>query len=319
MVILLLGTIGTASADETNKKEFKRSGTVFGTAFTGINVSSSDGKTSTGFVLDRLEIGYVYHFSENWLFKGCFDVSDPKNSSLQHTAFARNAFGEYHNSKLTVRFGMITGISFNFIEKQWGYRYVAKCYQEYFDYSSSRDIGITGAYRLNNALSIDAIISNGEGYKSRQSDDYLEYGLGVTWKPKNRMEFRLYADMIDTEEITEHTSSVMLGYSFKNGCSIGGEYNMLQNQSLTEGNKQSGCSFYSTVKINDKFKLFARYDYNDRKDSWDSGDNAQVIFTGAEFSPVKGVKITPNYIHSSHSVKTMPSTNEFRLSCELKF
>ncbi|MFV0366374.1 MAG: hypothetical protein ACK5JS_07730 [Mangrovibacterium sp.] len=323
MVVLLLGVTVTAVANEPNEKTFKRSGKVFGSAFTGMNVSVLDGDNGDPykeFVLDRLEIGYIYNFSENWLFKGCLDIGDPKDeSSLQHTAFARNAFGEYHNDKLIFRFGMITGVSFNFIEKEWGYRYVAKCYQEHFGYSSSRDIGVTAAYNFNDVISVDAIISNGEGYKLTQYDPFLEYGIGATFKPFKGAVVRAYADMTETDVLTENTYSCMMGYHFNNGSSVGAEYNKQNNANVNQERDQQGGSFYSTLKVCNKMKIYARYDYNDRAANWSSGDNTQVLFVGAEFQPIKGVKITPNYIYTSHSVAAMPTENEYRVSCEFKF
>ncbi|MFV0289356.1 MAG: hypothetical protein ACK5IJ_00440 [Mangrovibacterium sp.] len=321
-MLLLVATTATKATEPANS-EFKPSGKVFGSAFTGFNTLHSNGsneKTSKSFVLDRLELGYIYQFSENWLFKGCFDISDPKDeSTLQHTAFARNAFGEYHNDKLIVRFGMITGISFNFVENSWGHRYIAKCYQEYFDYSASRDIGITGSYAFNDKLSVDGIISNGEGYKLKQQDTYLEYGIGVTFRPFNRWVFRGYTDITETDVLNENTYAAMIGYEFNNGSSIGAEYNAQRNGEVTKGKNQSGCSFYSTVEICENWHIYARYDYNDRNETWDSGNNANVFFAGVQFSPRKGIKITPNYIHSSHSVASFCTENEYRLSCEFKF
>ncbi|MFV0554732.1 MAG: porin [Mangrovibacterium sp.] len=321
MVILLLGVAATAAANEP-KNEFKPSGKVYGSAFTGFNVYALDGDNGDAeksFTLDRLEIGYVYNYSENWLFKGCFDIGDPKDdSNLQHTAFARNAFAEYHNERLKVQFGMITGISFNFIEKRWGYRYVEKCYQEYFGYSASRDIGITGSYKVSDAISVDAIISNGEGYKSKQKDLFLEYGIGATLKPLAGVWIRAYADMINGDSATEDTYSFMMGYDFKNGSSIGGEYNTLRNQKMREGMNQSGYSFYGTLKCK-KVKLYARYDFNNREELWNNGNDTNMVFLGAEFSPIKGIKITPNYIHANHSLAANPSESYYRVSCEIKF
>lgn len=319
-VVLLLGVTVTAVANEPNANTFKRSGRVFGSAFTGVDISSVDGETSKAFVLDRMELGYIYNFSENWLFKGCFDISDPKDGgNLKYTAFARNAFGEYHNDKLVLRFGMITGISFNFIENRWGHRYIAKCYQEYFDYSASRDAGVTASYKINKGITIDGIISNGEGYKQKQADNAFEYGLGATVTPFKGGVIRAYADLTESELANESTYAIMMGYDFKNGSSLGAEYNAQQNAGVTPGNNQSGCSVYTTVTLNKLAHLYARYDFNDREDTWDYGDNAQVFFVGLEFNPTKGVKITPNYIHTTHSAEAFSNTNEYRISCELRF
>ncbi|MFV0521579.1 MAG: hypothetical protein ACK5MI_03980 [Mangrovibacterium sp.] len=320
MVVLLLGVTVTAEANAPVKKDFKRSGRVFGSIFTGLEFLPENEETNKEFVLDRLEIGYIYHFSENWLVKGCFDVTNPKdNGELKHSAFSRNAFAEYHNDKLILRFGMITGISFNFVEKCWGHRYIAKSYQEYFDYSASRDIGITGSYQATRTIKLDWIVSNGEGYKSQQNDNAFEYGIGATITPFKGWVFRTYADYSNSKDVVEDTYAFMAGYQFKNGNSVGAEYNRQRNAKVTAGQCQHGCSFYTTIRLTPKMHIYGRYDYNDRAKTWDDGDNVHAVFAGLEFRPVKGIKIAPNYVLNTHTVGDVSTVNEYRISCEFKF
>ena len=80
----------------------------------------------------------------------------------------------------------------------------------------------------------------------------------------------------------------------------------------------------STKKVS-KVKLFARYDdLNSKKldgesEPWQIAKDGQLMLAGVEYSPVKGVKITPNVRLWNPDANGAENTTFLYLSAELKF
>ena len=66
----------------------------------------------------------------------------------------------------------------------------------------------------------------------------------------------------------------------------------MYNTKFKEDNDQSGFSVYSTIKLEDQFNLFGRYDNLGPKDDWSSADG-QRILVGIQYAPIKQLKIAP--------------------------
>ena len=76
--------------------------------------------------------------------------------------------------------------------------------------------------RINDWLSLDIIITNGEGYSYIQLDNNYKYGGGVTLTPGN-FTFRLVTDVM-TGDVVESTYGGFAGYR-KEKFMVAAEYN----------------------------------------------------------------------------------------------
>ena len=94
---------------------------------------------------------------------------------------------------------------------------------------------------------------------------------------------------------------------------------------MTDGQDMYGTSMYIICKSSDKIKLFGRYDdlnsstINGTGEPWQIDQDGQLFMAGLEYSPVKGVKFSPNYRLWAPDNESLPNINSIYINCELKF
>jgi len=299
--------------------DFKASGQPTFKIFTNYHSTFFDGTTYNQFEITRAYLGYKHTFSPDWTGAVIFDVGDPEAGKHQMAAFVKNAYMKYKKDAWTIDFGLITTTAFKVQEDFWGYRYMLKSFMDEYSFGSSADIGASVKYKFNKAISADLIVMNGEGYKKIENDSTFSVGLGLTVKPVENLTLRGYAETTTQETSTTDKRNVyalFLGYEIKD-LSIAAEYNREEGYKWTEGKDLTGYSFYATYKTK-KAKLFARYDDLSSDDNWNGSNDLKMVMLGAEFSPVKGIKITPNYRHSDYE-GVDAGVDQIFVNCEIKF
>ncbi|MCK5028429.1 MAG: hypothetical protein KAR57_02260 [Bacteroidales bacterium] len=286
-------------AQEASTKEFVPSGSPSVMIFSNAHSTFIDGENSSAFEIQRAYFGYKYSFSKSFSTKITLDVGDSGTGKLQMTAYLKNAALEYKKGGLKVNFGLIGLYGFKAQEKQWGYRYIYKSFQDEHKFGSSADLGVSAVYKFSDFISADMMILNGEGYKNLQSDNTYKGALGVTLTPIKNLNFRVYYDYMSTD-IAQSTLAIFSGYKADKFI-IGVEYNIQLNNKLVEDNDLSGISLYTTVLATKKFNFFARYDNlrsatpDGQDDPWNISNDGQAYILGIEYKPIKGVKISPNF------------------------
>lgn len=325
LLLLILGfclSIHTLSAQSNN--EFKPSGKPEVLIFTNFNSSFSNGENVSKFEVTRAYFGYGYNFSPSLSGRVMLDVGNPGVGKLQMTAFLKYGYLQYQKEKLTVKFGMIGTNGYDIQEKFWGYRYIYKSFQDEYGMGPSADLGLSAAYKFNKIVSADVIIQNGEGYKSLDNDSALKVGVGLTIHPVKSLTLRGYYDTMKKDTANQQTIALMAGYANKY-FSLAAEYNSQVDNGLKKGQDYSGYSFYGTFYVNTKINLFARYDNLNSENKimqtqpWNYSKDGQQLMAGLEYSPVKGIKISPNFqrwrprSESKSVISTMFMNVEIRL------
>ncbi len=283
-----------------NTEVFKPSGKPEILIFTNFNSSFAESKNLNKFDVTRAYFGYSYNFSPSLSGRVTLDVGNPGAGKFQMTAMLKYGYLQYQKEKLTVKFGMIGTNGYDVQEKFWGYRYIYKSFQDEYGMGPSADIGISASFKFNNVLSADAIIQNGEGFRSLDTDSVLKAGVGLTIRPIKNLVLRAYYDNMKKANATQQTTALMAGYANK-VISLGAEYNYQSDKGLLLGQDYSGFSFYATYFLNTKINLFARYDYLNSANktiqtlSWNYSKDGKLFMAGFEYIPVKGLKISPNY------------------------
>ena len=320
------------SQEQTEIKEFKPSGKPYAKVYSNFNVNNYDGKTDYAFDLTRAYLGYGYKFSENFSGKLNIDVGAPEvnigdslkgSTNLDLTAYLKNASLTYKYDKLTVDFGLISTKQFKTQEGIWGHRYLFKSFMDENKFGSSADLGVSVSYKFIDMLSADITIMNGEGYKTLQADSIFKYGVGVTGKPINGLVVRVYYDMMGNDNL-QSTIATFVGYETEK-IEAGVEYNMQSNNKMKDGYDFSGFSVYGSYQATNKIQGFARFDnlssvkLNGASDAWNIKKDGQTIIAGVELSPVKGVKIAPNYQGWLPAKSGSKSVSSFFVNIELKF
>ena len=286
----------TANAQETKTEEPKGKAIVqmFGNFHTGFGAENDD----RGFELERSYLGYEYKLNKGLTVKGVMDMGKSSDVSDYHRmAYIKNALVSWKTGNLTLNGGLISTTQFNFQEKFWGYRYIMKSFQDQYKFGSSADLGISATYKFADWISADAIIVNGEGYKKVQKNDGLNYGLGITLAPVKGLQVRLYGGLNEgNEEGKKDIMNIAAFIGYKNDkFSIGAEYNQMKNANYKEGADQSGYSVYTTLNLNKKTALYARYDDLLSKNDWNKAKDESAAIVGAQFKLGKYVKIAPNF------------------------
>lgn len=285
---LCLLTVQATIAQE--KKDFKVTGKPIVTVFTNYNAGIGKSNKTSGFDLERAYFGYDAKVSNNLSAKVVFDIgtSKVKGSDLERIAYIKNAQITWKAKDFSLDFGLIGLQQFSYQERFWGYRYLAKSFQDQYKFGSSADMGITAKYKFTKWISADFTISNGEGYKKLNVDNRNRYSLGATVEPLKGLSFRAYYDTYTSPsgENLKDQQSLALFAGYKHKCfSVGTEYNKQSNTKFKKGKNLEGYSAYATGKVNSKFSVFGRYDYL---------NEGSYIF-GVEYNPIKQLKLSPNY------------------------
>ena len=267
---------------------------VFGNFNTGFGAEND----IRGFELERSYLGYEYKLGNGLSIKSVMDMGKSSDvSDNNRLAYMKNAMLSWKNGNMTINGGLISTTQFNFQEKFWGYRYIMKDFQDMYKFGSSADLGISFAYKFAGWISADAIVVNGEGYKKVQKNDGLNYGVGVTLTPVKGFQVRLYGGVnegADDSQKDKINLAAFAGYKGKN-FSIGAEYNKMENASNKADADQSGYSIFSTVKVNKKTEIYARFDDLSSKNDWNISKDEQAAIVGAQFKLGKYVKLAPNF------------------------
>ncbi|MEN8118523.1 MAG: hypothetical protein ABFS16_16185 [Bacteroidota bacterium] len=323
LLLLLVQGIITMGFSQNIFEEFNPNGKPLALIFTNFHTSSFDGETTPEFENTRAYLGYEYNFSENFYAKVVFDVGNPKDGAGHElSAFLKNAYIKYKKGKLKAYFGMISTTQFKVSEKIWGNRYMMKSYQDEYKFNSSADLGFNIDYKIADFISVDFSVLNGEGYKKVQADDILRPGLGTTIKPVKNVTARVFVDRMG-KDVKQQSLATLLAYASAK-LVVAGEYNYQKNNKMTDGQDMFGTSFYATYKPKSNVKLFARYDDLNSKnpeggEAWHIAKDGQLMLAGVEYSPVKGVKITPNVRVWNPDLEEVSNTTFLYLSVEIKF
>ncbi len=323
LLLLLAGEIITLGQDKPEEPDFTPSGSPFAKIYTNAHTQISESSNETGFEITRAYLGYEYNMSRHFSAKINLDFGDPESGKYQHAAYLKYAYLNYSNNKFNIYFGMIKTSLFEVQEKIWGHRYILKSFQDEYKFESSADIGISIAYKINDLISVDAILVNGEGYKSVQLDSTYRGGAGITVTPVQGLILRGYFDYEKKEEPLMNIAT-FIGYS-NDAFSAGMEFNVEKNNDYEKDHNLTGYSAYASYQIKKKLEIFGRYDnlssstLTGETDPWNIDRDGQLFMAGVEYAPVKGIKLAPNYKGWLPSTGGSSLISWIYLSAEIKF
>jgi hypothetical protein len=311
------------NADAQTEDTFTPNGKPLILLFSNLNTSFNKDGSDMAFEITRVYLGYEYFLSENISSRVNIDVGDPGVGKLQMTAYIKNAYVQYKKEGFSARFGMIGADQFKLQEKQWGYRYLLKSFQDEYGFGPSADLGAAIAFAPSEYISFDISVLNGEGYKNLQSDSIFKTTAGLTITPIKGFVLRGYFDRMKND-FAQTSMALYAGYSnktFKSGI----EYNIQKNNSMKDNLDFSGISIYASLGLAKKISIFTRYDklwsttLTGDSNPWNNNRDGQLFVAGFDYSPTKGVKIAPTYMGWSPSDKSALYTSTIALNFEIKF
>jgi hypothetical protein len=325
LIFLLLSIAFLVPVKAQESDQFKPSGKIFGLLFADYHTTFSGGENIPVFEITRSYLGFDYNFSKTIMSRVMYDgMTQVVNGKIISVGYLRNAFLQYDNGKLTLRGGLIGVEQLSMADKFWNYRYITKPPMDYSSMIFSVDLGLMAKYQVADGVSIDIGLLNGRGYKDVAPDTTMKLITGITVKPAKNFLFRGYYDAMGAggeRQMTFSLTGAYLGPVF----SLGAEY-FRQNNHLTEvGENYSGVSIFTAAKIAEKFSVFARYDdigsstSEGETDPWNLSKNGTNLVIGFDYSPVKNVRISPNFIGFVPDDKDADFAGTVGLNVEARF
>jgi hypothetical protein len=291
--------------------------------FTNVNTSYNKNGNSKAFEITRAYLGYEYAFNSYFSSRVIIDVGDPGTGKYQMSAYLKNAYLQFKRKDLTARFGMIGVDQLSIQEKQWGYRYIYKTFQDAYKFGPTADLGMGLEYSPAEFISLDVSVLNGEGYTKIQSDTTFKKTVGLTLRPFSGLILRGYIDRMK-RDYAQTSYALFAGYStevFRTGI----EYNIQTNHNMINQNDYSGISVYASFNLNEKISLFTRYDnlWSETPDTeqspWNYNRDGQIVISGFDYIPTKGIRIAPTYFGWSPRDKSQSFTSTIALNFEIRF
>ena len=275
------------------------------TVFTNYKAGLGNVNNVSGFNLDRAFVGYEGFFAKGISAKVVMNVETQSddNGNTKFNGYLKNAQVDWRGYGFFVSAGLVNLKQFSEQENFWGHRYVFKSFQEEYGIAFCEDIGVVAGYEFSPVISADIAFTNGEGRKFKNMDNRYKYGAGITLKPLKGLILRLYGDIYDIPKYLEdnmvkrdkqYSIASFAGYANKY-FSIGAEYNRVFNYKFDSKQDANGYSAYTTINITPKMHIYGRFDYFDTAGNMKYDNEGHAIICGFEYSPIRQIRISPNY------------------------
>jgi hypothetical protein len=319
--ILMLTTV-SASAQESD--DFKPSGKFFGLLYANYHSTFSDGSNFSAFEITRSYFGYDFSFSKEITSRIMYDgTTEVINGKTIYSGYLRNAYLQYDNKKFMIQGGLIGSEQISMMEKIWGYRFVTKPPIDYSGMIHAADLGLATKVYAAEFLTLDLSVTNGRGFKDLASNGTYKMSAGFTLTPAENMIVRGFYDMMGPSGRMQRTASILaawMGPKFNAGA----EYFRQDNAYMAEGQDYSGISLFTRVPVSEKVRIFARFDhissvFRETSDPWNLSRDGSYIFAGLDFSPVRNVRISPNFTGYLPTESTYNNISTIGLNIEAKF
>jgi hypothetical protein len=264
----------------------------------------TDNTSHPGFALNRAFFGYNFALDQNFYAVIILNIGSTEDLAIgskpRRYPFFREASANYTNKNLTVTAGMIKTTLFIYQQNFIGMRYIAKPFQDYYNYGGDSDLGLSASYKFSDAVQADLSIVNGEGGGSLQTDNYLKYCGGIVLHPWTNIYFRLYDELMKNNSIIQNGSVVFAGIKTEKFFA-GAEFNYKSNLDTVSGHNGWGLSATGGINLSQKYMLFSRYDFSGssvpagESNGWDYGKDAKFFIFGLQYSATKNVRVALNY------------------------
>jgi hypothetical protein len=316
--------------------EFKPGGKGTGTLFFNYHHDfTKETEQKNAFEIERAYLGYSYEFSKSISSRIVLDVG---HDGEAYTAFVKNAVLDWQLfPKLKFTAGIFTLKQFDTQERFWDYRYIMKSFDDQYGLGSSADLGVNLEFPINEMITINTFILNGEGYQSLQDiNGTLRVGGNIIVKPVKGLTAKFYYDQMAGKDIvipvdttTISNISIFIGYEIKDKFRLGIEYNNLVDgkdyKTFAHGYKLGGTSIYGTYIISSKLELLARYDIlksnkiENTNEVWNLSGDGSMILGGIQYKPVKGVNLALNYRAWLYDKPDTPTDSEVYINIGINF
>jgi len=274
----------------------------------------------------RIYFTYDLAMSDN--ISGRFRTDVTRDGDGYVRVYMKHAYANWKaNDQLSLRIGQQGTILFGTIEDIWAYRHVEKTLEDLFRYRSSADFGIRGSVKAGDMVTVNGMMSNGEGYNNADDGAYRKAfevqgvlapidGLTVSghFGLNGYDEDDDPATTDDQENIT--TMDLGVGYEGEN-FAVGGSFvNATNFRGNTDVDATGFWAFGRYSLADSPIGFLGAYFSHDPNTGVDD-DETFYFLVGLDYSPGGGLNIIPNF--RSTTVGGGDAQNAFLLTFQWKW
>jgi hypothetical protein len=296
--------------------------------FADFHLDAVNDTSLTGFGLNRAYFGYKFLADKNFSSTLTVDIGTPEDLAIgsvpRRYAHFREASIGYTTGNLNLIIGITGTKIFNYQQKFWGKRYLAKTYQSINGYGYVADLGFVADYKINEIFDFDITIMNGEGYSNVQLDNSIKPSAGLTITPVKSLAFRAYTDLMMVKGLWQSTIVCFAGYKI-DLFTVGAEVSYKSNLDIIQGHNAWGFSSTAAISLSKKIEFFTRYDYSTSsempgdEDPWNINRDGQFMINGFQYTFNNFVKIALDNQARFPADKTRTITDLIFINAMFKF
>jgi rhodanese-related sulfurtransferase len=314
---------------------------VFGTASYDVDNQFYD------YSFGRAHLGLAYKFNEKYSAKIVIDRGAPTSlneifvtdsvgnpmsvnadvtNGSQYTMWLKFASLKWQMSdNFSIEAGAVLQNHFLVQERFWNYRFVAQTFQDKYWKISPTDLGFIARYKINDFISIDAALTNGEGPRIAQDiAGKVKIASGLDIHPANWLDIRLYYHNKASEfsKDTEQLFSGFVGFKPMDKFRVGAEFNYMLGLNNVESLDSYGLSVFSIFQLNQNWGIFGRYDWLMVDNAMNyalSIEDGNAVFGGIAYRPIQSIGFSLNYQGFFSMNSTGNDANFLNFSMEFKF
>ncbi|MCF7805888.1 MAG: OprO/OprP family phosphate-selective porin [Candidatus Marinimicrobia bacterium] len=255
---------------------------------------------NNAFTVDRVYLGYAGDLTSDVSYNVTSDIG-PDFTDGGYQLFMKYAYIDWRQGDAGgLILGMIPMNAYDVQKRTWGFRYLRKTVMNDRGFAPSADIGAGYEMRFSRKVLVSAALSNGEGYKSPEVDEYKRIHVRLLYGPENLGSTTGFNVGAYTSYEAENVDESRMTFAGFTGIHVNdmwagleGAYQML---SETDWN-QLLLSVYGRMEVGEDATAFGRFDYsNEQNPVTEITEN--LIIGGVEFNPTGGIKIAPNFVYS---------------------
>lgn len=237
-------------------------------------------ENKNGLWFRRLYFTYEHTFNETFSSRLRLEMNSAGDfqSSQKMTPIVKDAYLKWQNDSHAITAGISGVPALGLVEDVWGYRSVEKSPLDLYDFTSSRDFGLSVKGKIDNAEKFSYHFFLGNGNSNRPEIDkgkkvMLSLGYNIT----DQLVIEGYGDYNDATNGRDHyTAQIFSGYQSEK-FNLGALYAYQHRESLasTSASDLDLVSVFSNYMFSDRIKIYLRADH--LFDSFEGGSNNSYI------------------------------------------
>jgi hypothetical protein len=209
MTLVAVSALLTIGAEPVSTQETSVGGLFFGDFYGAVTHHDADLDGANGFWARRLSITFNSKFNSTWDTRVRFEAATPGKFETAETMnpFVKDLWVRWRKGNQSIVLGLSSSPTWNFVEGQWGYRFLEKTPLDLFKMGSSRDFGIAfkGSFDEGRKVRYHVMFGNGASTKAETNKGKKVMGA-LQFYPSDNLLLEVYADREDRADDKDRTT-----------------------------------------------------------------------------------------------------------------